>query len=122
MTKLDERSAELLIVPEVAIEEDVPMYVTPERGAIEKPKKDVKELEKQVTLLNQLQIFQLKDKAYNLIISSIIILVLLYAADVILINAGLKNSDLLSGIFEFLKFVVSTLFGFVFSRYLSEKE
>lgn len=44
----------------------------------------------------------------------------LYILDVVLINKGLKNSTLLTPIFELLKFILSSLIGFLFANNLEK--
>ena len=44
----------------------------------------------------------------------------LYIVDVVLINFGCINSELLNPLFELLKFIISSLIGFIFAKQILE--
>lgn len=59
---------------------------------------------------------RVKDYAIRLIIACMSGLAVLYFTDLIIVNIGWKNSDLVGGVFELLKFLLSSLVGFVFAK------
>lgn len=78
---------------------------------------DVMDLEKtkQNEFLRGLRAF-LTGSAIKFLYVILLILVLLYASDTILINAGLKSSSLLSNMFELLKYMLTILLGYTFAN------
>lgn len=99
-------------------EEDIPPNKNIE---IEIPEKQVKDYEKALNALTNLKDLQLRDKSFWLIIGLLLLLVIFYISDTVLINLGLKSSDLLTGVFELFKYMLSSLFGFVFALKHKEK-
>ena len=59
---------------------------------------------------------------FTLLIVVLVSILAMYALDVILINFRLKNSQLLTPIFELSKFIVSTLLGYVFANNLGRSK
>lgn len=101
-------------VPDICSEEDIP----PERHENVEVKMSTKKVESYEDALNALrgiQDIEIRSKAFRLIVALIILISLFYISDTILTNFGLKSSSLLTGLFELLKFMLSSLFGFVFA-------
>ena len=104
-------------IPTITEEKDKPpVYIKTSEQKL--PKQEVKDYEKQIKALKDIQSIRIKEKAYGLIIACIVIILLLYGVDTMLLNFGLKNSQLLNGLFELIKFLLSSLFGFVFAQKL----
>jgi hypothetical protein len=57
----------------------------------------------------------LQEKGFSLLLGILMALIVFYAADVVLINLGLKNSANVSAICELFKFIASSLVGFIFA-------
>jgi hypothetical protein len=106
---------EMRPIPAITEERDKPPADI--KNAEEKmPVQEVKDYEKRIQALKDFQNIRIKEKAYSLILACIIVLLLLYGIDTLLINLELKNSQLLNGVFELIKFLLSSLFGFVFAQ------
>lgn len=80
--------------------------------------KEVKNYEDKLRLAAKAQAIALKDRAFFLMIACGIVLLLLYIADVVIVNNEWKNSELLTSTYELLKFLLSSLIGVVFSTKL----
>lgn len=104
---------EIAVIPDIRSEEDVP----PEGTNIEMkiPAKEVRNYEDALNALRGIQDIEIRSKAFRLIVFLVILISLFYISDAVLINLGLKSSSLLTGLFELLKFMLSSLFGFVFA-------
>lgn len=104
---------EIAVIPDIRSEEDIP----PEGINIEMkiPAKKVENYEDALNALRGIQDIELRSKAFRLIVGLIILISLFYISDTVLTNLGLKSSSLLTGLFELLKFMLSSLFGFVFA-------
>lgn len=115
----NEGSTNIPIEP-IRFEEDVPPNPH-DNKEIRMSEKKVDDYEKGLNLLTGLKDLEIRDKSFHLIIALIILVVLFYVFDTILINCGLKSSKLLDSIFELFKYLLSSLFGFVFALKRKEK-
>lgn len=101
----------------IPIEEDVPPDTeicndsfSVDSSSEQMSKKEVESLE------NEKLERRIRIDAVKLIAISIFIIIFLHIGDTILINLGLKSGQLLTGIFDLLKFIISTLIGYAFAR------
>ena len=114
----------------IEVEEDKPpdncCQKLDETIARKAPDNKLNELEKKLNLASKFQQLNFKDIAYGLACKIIFFglgfLFILYLIDVSLINNSYINSNLLDGLFELVKFLVSTSIGFVFSIKLSNND
>lgn len=102
-------------IPSITEEEDKPP-VDMRNSEHKLPEQEVKDYEQRIKAMKELQNIKIKEKAYTLILACIVVLLLLYGTDTVLMNMGLQNSQLLNSVFELIKFLLSSLFGFVFAQ------
>lgn len=114
----DKGSTNIPIEP-IRFEEDIPPNPHDNKEILLSEEK-VDDYER-LNLLTGLKDLEIRDKSFHLIIALIISVVVFYAFDTILINCGLKSSKLLDSIFELFKYLLSSLFGFVFALKHKEK-
>lgn len=105
--------------PPIDIEEDIPPGSS-EASETQLSKNKVNLYEKSFNIFKSYKDIELRDKSFKLIKKLITLIMLFYIVDMVLINYGLKSSELLDSIFELFKYLLSTLFGFVFA--LKRKE
>jgi hypothetical protein len=108
-------------VPDIHTEEDIPPEESGGDIEVRMSSKEVLDYEKALTALTGVKDLQLRDKAFHLLVGLIVLIMIFYASDTVLTNLGLKSSTLLTGVFELLKFMLSSLFGFVFALKSKEK-
>lgn len=106
--------------PDITEEEDEP-FDDGSCSESELSDKQIELLQKKIKLAGDMQSINLKDKAFALLKWCIITLFSLVIIDCIMINLNLKSSSLLNGSFDFLKYIVSALIGFVFAVKTSDK-
>lgn len=112
---------ETVDIPDIQTEEDIPPKESSEDIEVRMPSKEVMDYEKALSALKGVKDLQLREKAFHLLVGLIVLIMVFYASDTILTNLGLKSSALLTGVFELLKFMLSSLFGFVFALKSREK-
>lgn len=105
--------------PEIIEEEDKPFHDGDHAETV-LSEKEIKLLQKKVKIAGDIQNIGLKDKAFVLLKWCLILLFLLVIIDCVVVNIKMKSSSLLNGSFEFLKYVISSLIGFVFAIKASE--
>lgn len=106
-------------VAQIRIEEDIPPE-TSESAEMRLSKNEVNLYERKLNIFRGFKDIELRDKSFYLIIGLILLIVFLYFSDIIFINIGWKSSQLSNSVFELLKYLLSSLFGFVFA--LKSKE
>jgi hypothetical protein len=100
--------------PEIIEEEDKP-FSNGNNAETELSEKQIEILQKKVKIAGDMQSIGLRDRAFTLLKWCIITLFSLVVIDCLMINFHLKSSTLLNGSFDFLKYIVSALVGFVFA-------
>lgn len=119
MTKQIIVTAKPRSIPEIKSEEEHP----PVHNDIEEmSKQQVSAFEREAKAYASIHTYILQDKAFVLLIICISILMAVYALDIVLVNLKLENSSLLDGMFDLLKFLASSLAGFVFSQQASKRK
>lgn len=117
------------VKPEIRSENDIPFESSAPCGddpGISEPEKvsyaNVNALEKLAGIRRSLHSLALKNGAFRIIVACLISIGILYGMDVFLINMAMPNSQMLDSIFEFLKYIITTLIGFLFASKVNGKE
>lgn len=114
-------------LPEINSEIDVPFITDAVPTEVEPPitimsKHDVRNYEDKLKYLKGMKALQLKDHALHLIIACFVTMFVLYIVDALLMNFHLQNSEMASSVFDFLKYIITTLFGYLFATKSSPNE
>ncbi len=116
--ELDEGCRTVVLSDTNITEEDKPFGQTALEVKI--PEHTVDELENKMKVVRGLHEIKLKDQAFKFMVICMIILIIIYGLDLIFINFNVKNSTYATGIFELIKFILSALIGYLFSRKIQE--
>jgi len=113
-----------IILPEIISEIDVPFNddTDSDDSTTIMSKRDVHAYEAKLKYAIGMKNLQLKDHALHLIIGCFIAMIVLYFIDVFLLNRDLKNSEMASSVFDFLKYIITTLLGYLFATKSSSNE
>jgi hypothetical protein len=130
MTEQNEEN-ERKLKPEILYENDIPFDDMPSGDkALSNPKQvsgavvkrlseaDAKGIERKPKLFN----LTLNNWTFKLLTACFILFVVTYAVDVLLLNSGLENSSMTDTFFDFLKYIITTLIGFLFASKVNKRD
>ena len=84
--------------------------------------KDVDKLEAEFKYAEKMEKHVYKRHGLNLLICSGVVYVLLVIFDTVIINSGYQTSPFMEGLLEMIKFIISTLIGFVSFYNIKDKQ
>ena len=114
MKKISEKnSIDVPFCDETIVYENIPDFSNHTKSV---DKKTADDLERQANYADRMDKHVYKKHGLKLMIGCGIAYILMVIFDTITINFGWQTSSLASGLVELLKFVISTLIGFVFSE------
>lgn len=103
---------------------DVPLHQHSELSEVKIiPSNEVNEIEEKVKLADKMEKHVYKKHALHVMVACGTVYLSLVIFDTVVMNAfSWKSSSLMQGFVELLKFVISTLIGFVFSENIKKKD